>query len=383
MTPARAIPGLLALALVAAGCGRKTESASGPSRTLAVRALPAAARAFERSLTVQGTLETKNFASVAARAEGNLDAVWVDEGDAVAAGQTALFQIDPASRENAVTIARQDAAVAEASLSVAQAAATKTAAEARKAALDFARYERLHKDGKVSDGEFEAAEVAHAQARAGLAVAEAQVELAGRQVKRAEAALAIAQKNLEDTKVLAPLSGVVSARRAEPGEHMPVGRVILRIDDLSHVEAAAFLPASYYPDVVPGETAFRLAVDGRDAGVHTVTTRSPTINPVLRTFEIKGRVDAAGPLAVPGSMATLTLVFETRQGLGVPSASVLTRGGSPTVFVVHDGQAVARPVETGFQTGGWTEILSGLEAGDLVVTEGQTQLHDRMAVEVL
>ncbi len=373
----------LAAALLAAGCGKKEVAAEAAVRALAVRTQPAAARAFERRLTVQGTLEAKNTANVASRADGNLDALWVDEGDAVVAGETALFQVDPVSRENSLTIAKQNLAVAEASLAVAEASARKTEAEARKATLDFERYERLHKDGKVSDNEYEAAEVQHAQARAGIAVARAQVDLAERQVKQAKAALSIAEKNLADTKILAPISGVVSSRTAEPGEQMSVGKVVLRIDDLATVEAAAFLPAQYYPEVAPGETAFRLGIGGREAGAHVVTYRSPTINPTLRTFEIKGKVAAADGLAVPGQMADLTIVFETRQALGVPSAAILNRGGKSIVFVAQDGRALQREVQTGLQNDGWTEVLSGLEAGETVVVEGQSQLRDGMSVEVL
>ena len=375
----------LPAALLAAGCGKKETAAAAEetAHALAVRALPAAMRDFERRLTVQGTLEAKRFAHVAARADGNLDAIWVDEGDLVTAGATALFQIDPVGRENARTIARQDLAVAKASLAVAEASAAKTEAEARKATLDYERYERLHQDGKVSLNEFEAAEVAFASAKAGIAVARAQVDLAERQVKQAEAALAIAEKNLADTKVVAPIDGVISARSAEPGEHMSVGRTILRIDDLSAVEAAAYLPAQYYPEVEPGKTEFRLGVGGREAGTHVVAYRSPVINPTLRTFEIKGKVAAADGLAVPGQMADLTIVFETRSGLGVPSASILTRNGKAIVFVAQDGKATAREVQTGLQNDAWTEIVSGLEAGESVVTEGQTQLRDGLPVDVL
>ena len=387
MKTARLAPVLFAAvlpaALLAAGCGKKESVAAETVRTLAVRVQPVASRDFERRLTVQGTLEAKNTANVASRADGNLDAIWVDEGDAVVAGETALFQIDPVGRENARTIAKQNLAVAQAALDVAQASAKKTEAEARKATLDFARYERLHQAGKVSDNEFESAEVARAQAQAGRAVAEAQVDLAERQVKQAEANLAIAEKNLADARILAPITGVVSARHAEPGEQMAVGKVVLRIDDLSVVEAAAYLPAQYYSEVIPGETKFRLGVNGRDAGTHPVAYRSPTINTSLRTFEIKGRVEAAGGLAVPGNMADLTIVFETREALGIPSASILTRNGKPIAFVVQDGKAVAREVQTGFQNDAWTEILSGLAAGESVVTEGQTQLRDGLPVEVL
>ncbi len=374
----------LSAAVLATGCGKKESAAAAETvRTLAVRAQAVAPRGFERRLTVQGTLEAKNYANVASRAEGNLDALWVDEGDAVVAGETALFQIDPVGRENSLTIAKQNLAVAEASLEVAEASAKKTEAEARKATLDFDRYERLHQDGKVSDNEYEAAEVARAQAQAGIAVAKAQVDLAERQVKQAEAALSIAEKSLADTKILAPISGVVSSRTAEPGEQMSIGRVVLRIDDLSIVEAAAFLPAQYYPEVVPGQTTFRLGIGGREAGAHAVTYRSPTIDTTLRTFEIKGQIEAADGLAVPGQMADLTIVFEARQGLGVSSASILDRGGKPTVFVAQEGKAFAREVQTGFQNDGWTEILAGLEAGEAVVVEGQTQLRDGMSVEVL
>ncbi len=373
----------LAAAALAAGCGKKESAAAESVRSLAVRTLPAESRTFERRLTVQGTLEAKNYANVASRADGNLDEIWIDEGDPVVAGETALFQIDAANRENSLAIARQVLAVANASLEVAKASAGKTEAEARKATLDFQRYERLRQEDKVSPNEFEAAEVAHAQARAGIAVANAQVDLAERQVRQAEAALAIAEKNLADAKIVAPISGVVSSRSAEPGEQMSVGRVVLRIDDLSVVEAAAYLPAQYYPDVAPGKTTFRLGINGREAGAHAVTYRSPTIDPTLRTFEIKGKVEAAGGLAIPGQMADLTLVFETRQGLGVPAAAVLVRKDKPAVFVVQDGKAIAKEVRTGLQNDGWTEILSGLGAGEMVVTEGQTQLRDGMPVEVL
>ncbi|HPT16741.1 MAG TPA: efflux RND transporter periplasmic adaptor subunit, partial [Kiritimatiellia bacterium] len=347
------------------------------------RAQAAAERTFERRLTVQGTLEAKNYANVASRIDGTLEEIWVDEGDAVVAGQTALFQVDAANRQNSLTIAEQNLAVAQASRAVAQASAQKTEAEAHKANLDFARYDRLHRDGRVSDNEFEGAQVQHEAAKAAIDVAQAQVDLAERQVKQAEASRAIAQKNLEDAKVTAPISGFVSSRTAEPGEQMSVGRVVLRIDDLAEIEAAAYLPAQYHADVVPNRTTFRLGVAGRAAGQHVVTYRSPTINPVLRTFEIKGRVEDAGELAAPGSMADLTIVFESRAGLGVPSAAVLIRNGKPTIFVVQAGKAVQREVQTGLQNDGWTEILSGLAAGESVVTEGQTQLRDGLPINVL
>ena len=103
---------LLAAAL-ASGCGKKTAAArTEAAPALAIRAQAAAERTFERRLTVQGTLEARNYANVAARIDGNLEEIWVEEGDPVVAGKTALFQIDSVNRQSALAIAEQNLAMA-------------------------------------------------------------------------------------------------------------------------------------------------------------------------------------------------------------------------------------------------------------------------------
>lgn len=373
-----------ALAVLATGCGKKTQTAETEKATaLTVRTQPVASRSFERSLTVQGAIESKVYANVASRIAGNLESVVVDEGDIVKAGETVLFQIDPASLQKELSIAEQTLEVAKASLEVAQATATAAEAEAKKAMLDFDRYKRLHEQSKVSDNEFEARDVQNTQAKAAIDVAKANVNLTERKVAQAVASLEIARKNLADSKVVAPISGVVSSRTAEPGEQMSIGHVVLRIEDLSSKEAVAFIPARYYPEVTEGKTQFSLVMNGRDAGLHTITYRSPTVDPALRTFEIKGKIAGEGDTVVPGDMATIKLVFETRQGLSVPTAAVVFRNGKNIVFVVENNQAVEREVTIGLENDFNTEIRSGLKAGEVVVTEGQSLLSNGRTVSVL
>ena len=372
------------MAGLAAGCGKKTQTTETEKSTaLTVRTQPVASRTFERSLSVQGAIETKVYANVASRIAGNLESVAVDEGDSVKAGETVLFQIDPASLQKELSIAEQTLEVAKASLDVAQATASAAEAEAKKAMLDFDRYKRLHEQGKVSDNEFEARDVQNTQAKAAIDVAKANVNLSERKVSQAAASLEIARKNLADSKVVAPISGVVSSRTAEPGEQMSVGKVVLRIEDLSTKEAVAFIPARYYPEVTEGKTQFGLVMNGRDAGLHTITYRSPTVDPALRTFEIKGKIAGEGDIIVPGDMATVKLVFETRQGLSVPTAAVVFRNGKNIVFVVENNQAVEREVAIGLENDFNTEIRSGLKAGEVVVIEGQSLLNNGRAVSVL
>ena len=373
-----------AVVAVAAGCGRNVLSPEiTRPKGRPVRAIKAERRMFERRLTVQGTVECKVVADVGARVAGNLDSIGVDEGDRVEADSTVLFQIDPASLEKAVVIAEQDRNVARASLDVARSQAVQIEAEAKKALLDFARYQRLHEQGKVSDNEFETRDVHRAQAEAAQDVAKAGVELAARKVEQAEAALAIAGKNLADAKVVAPINGVVTRRVAEPGEHMAVGNTVMRIEDLATKEAVAFLPATYHAEIRPGETKFRLSLDGREGGEHIVTYRSPTVDTTLRTFEVKGRIPEEQVGVVPGDLAQLTIVFASRQGIAVPAEAVLFRRGRNLVFVVQDGKAVVREVETGLANNGWLEVVSGLVFGEQVVVEGQVLLTDGELVSVL
>lgn len=373
------------LLVLIAGCGEKPSKASetlqGKTQSLAVRTIKAEPRTFERRITVQGNLQSKYVANVAARIAGNLDAIFVDAGDPVEANKTDLFQIDPITLKNAVTASEQQLAVTKASLEVARATLGKSEAEAGKVEMDVGRYQRLYKDGRVTPNEFELRQVQYVQAKAGLAVSKAQASLSESQVEQAVATLEISRKNLKDSKSVAPISGFVTHRSKEPGEQVSLGEVVLRIEDPSYIEAIAYLPAEYYADVTPGKTQARLTIAGRDGGTFIVTYRSSVINTTLRTFEIKGKVESKE--AVAGAMADMTIVFESRKAIGVPSNCLLIRNDTPSVFITKERKATLKQVKTGLINDGWTEITSGLEEIDAVVTEGQTQLREGIAVRIL
>ena len=150
---------LMAAALVAmaTGCGKKEAvvTTTLADTVLNIRTSNAEKRAFERKMTVQGSLASDQSAFVASRVDGNLDAVFVDLGDVVKKGETKLFAIDPVALESRVLIAESNVNTAKAQQRVAEATARRTAAEQKKAVLDFDRYERLHKDARVSDNEYE------------------------------------------------------------------------------------------------------------------------------------------------------------------------------------------------------------------------------------
>ena len=325
---------------------------------------------------MQGTLESVDSAVVSARIPGPLLRVWVDLGDEVKAGETVLFEVDPATVSNQVVIAREAAATARAQVAVAEANARKARSVADKAARDAERFARLHADGRVSDNEWERAETQRETSEADVAVAEASLLLARQQVSQAEAQLSIAERQLSDATLVAPCDGRVSARLREPGEMVAAGTPVVKISGTAELKAMAFLPARHYAEVVPGETRAGVGVGGAEPVGATVVAKSPAIDKRLRVFEIKALVPGS-ETAVPGAAADLRVVFERREGVSVPQEAVLRRAAGTVVFVAGpDGAAREVSVEVGLRDGGRAEILSGIAPGDPVVVQGQTQLYD-------
>ncbi len=361
-----------------------TEAAKpSDGRRVSVMVKPAAMRQFNRSVLVQGNVEAKNWAMVSPRVGGAIEAVFVDEGDVVVAGQTQLFAVDQANLDKAVQIAENAVAVARSSTKEKEASLERVEVDLHKASLDYERFARLREKDAVTVDAFEQQESRYLQLVATAKHARTLVELSKSEERQAEASLEIARKNLTDAVVVAPISGTISRRLHEPGEMASPGSPILRIDDPSVVEIAAFLPVQHYSDVTLGRTAMNVRVGETELKDLVASYRSPTVNSKLRTFEVKCLVKDPSAGIVPGAMANIVFVFETRRGLGVPSSSIQDRAGKSVVFVVRDGAAAQVAVTPGIEADGWTEIgQTEVQENDSVVTLGQNMLEQGALVEV-
>jgi len=345
---------------------------------------PAKTMTFEDSVVVSGSVQAKNYALVSARMPGSLDAVYVDEGDLVEAGKTRLFQTDSLKLTKAVAIAQQGLRVAELSVEEKEASLEQMVAEKEQAQVDLERYQILVRENAVSKQLFEQQETRFKQASAMVKHAEALLALDKTKLEQDRLTLTMAEKDLADSLVVAPISGRVSERFKEPGEMADAGTPVLEIQDLSVLEVSVFLPAEYYARVEPGKTQMRIEVSGIDLGVQPVTYKSPTVNPKLRTFEVKGLVESPPPGVAPGCLAEVAIVMDARSAVGVPAAAIGRRGGHSVVFLVEREQARMVQVKTGREIGGWTEILEDcLAEGTPVVTMGQQLVEDGTPVSVV
>ena len=338
-------------------------------------------RTFEHVITTQGNVQAKNIAMVSPRIPGTLEEIFVDEGDYVVAAQTKLFQTDAVKLEQNVTIREHDLAVARCAQRQAEASLEKITADYEKAELDFKRYERLLEQGATTQDIFEQQRSDYKQLAASMKVSQAQVELVTEQVRQAEAVLAIALKDLADSTVVTPINGVISMRMAEPGEMGSPGVPVFRIEDVNLVEVSAFLPAAIYPSVQTSRTLMRIQVAGIDLDDQIISYKSPTIQPKLRTFEVKCLLQNPPDGVAPGAMADIAVILTSREGLGIPTVSVQQRGGQSVVFVVEGNIAVKKSVQIGLENDGWIELIDDNVTESMqVVSMGQDMLDDGDAV---
>jgi multidrug efflux pump subunit AcrA (membrane-fusion protein) len=340
-------------------------------------------REFEDRLAVQGNVQAKDFAIVPARVSGVLDDVFVDEGDAVTAGETKLFAVDFLTLQKVVEQRRQDTVVAALSRKEREAVVESTAASLKKAETDYGRFTRLHETGVTTAEALETYETQYNVWRAELVAARARAALAAEQENRAQVELSIAEKDLADAVVLAPLSGTITKRYHEPGEMAAPGLALLRIENLDVVEVSALLPSQYFCRVRADETRARVRVRGREAGERVITYKSPTIDPALRTFEVKCLIQDPPEGVVPGALAEMVVLFERRQGTGIPAEAVQRRDDRAVLFTVEGDVARMTAVETGLENDGWVELRGdALPAGTPVVTMGQFLLQEGTPVKV-
>lgn len=375
---------LLGLGLtLTSGCGGGT-AAAGPDAAAPkqVRVVEVVEREFEDRVELSGAIEARNTAMVTPRLPGVIEELYVEEGNPVKAGETQLFAIDRVKLAKAVEVARQGLAVARLSRLERQANLERAQAVLDKAKIDYERRKRLYEEEQIgTQDEVEQLQSAFLQAQAGVKHAQALVDLAKEQERQAEANLAIAEKDLRDAVVVAPIDGVVSQRFQDVGDMGQPGRPVLRIDDLEQLEASAFLPARHYDRVEPGRTRMKVWIEGRRLGVFPVSFKSPTIDPALRVFEVKCRIP--GGQAVPGQLAEVRLVLERRQGLGVPREALTRLEGGQGVYTVQDRVARLIRVVAGVENDGWVEVRSeALRPGLPVITEGRFLVSDGVRVEV-
>jgi membrane fusion protein, multidrug efflux system len=334
----------LLLPLVLAGCARGRTAAPSVQHIVVVRLAPVTVERIARPVTATGVLGPKEEVPLAFKVGGVIGHVLVDEGQTVRTGDT-LATLDLSEIDAGVTRARS---------------------AAEKAERDLARAQRLYTDSVATLEQLQNAET-------------------GRDIAAAE--LETVTFNRRYAVIVAPASGVILHRNAEPGELIQAGTPILTLG--TRTRGVVMRVALADRDVVRVRRGDRAVVrfDALpDVMLEGTTTEiGAAADPLTGTYRVEITLPRAARLA-SGLVGLVEIQARAAEALSlVPVEAVLEADGSrATVFTLSaDGRhAERRSVRVAFLSGNRVAIAAGLEGARWVVTDGAAYLDDGAAVRV-
>jgi RND family efflux transporter MFP subunit len=181
-------------------------------------------------------------------------------------------------------------------------------------------------------------------------------------------------------KVVAPFAGIVTRKLADVGDLAAPGKVLLEMEDPSALRLEADVPEALIDRVVIG-SKFSIRVSSLTNALEASASEiTPVSDPNSRTFLVKYDLPPAIGLRVGQFGRVLVPVGETA-ALRVPVAAMVQRGQMELVFVATNAHAQLRLVRTGKRIGEEVEVVSGIEAGEVIVCEGAANLADGQPLE--
>jgi RND family efflux transporter MFP subunit len=313
-------------------------------------------RNLDRVLPLTGSLAPLTEATVKAKVAGELVAVTVREGESVKQGQV-LARIDLTEVQAKVAAREADVAAAKAQLVWAEKNRNQQKALLDKAFISQSAFDNIQSNFDVAVAKLHAA----------------------------DAELVVARKSQGDAVLVAPFSGIVSLRHAQPGERVALDAKVVSIVDLSRLQLEAAVPPAAIGQVRVGqEMNFR--VEGFDE--REFAGRIERINPAAtagsRSISVYAVIDNREGLLRGGMFAQGALTLSrVDNALAVPASAVREEIGQTFVYAIEDGLIKRKNVKVGVpDAAGRVQVLDGLAAGDRIVRVNLGSLKEGSAARL-
>lgn len=293
-----------------------------------------------------GTLLAGVDVDVRSEIDGIVQEIFFEEGDRVKKGDLLVTMDDSEYRYKEL---ENEGKVLEAKADLSLALKT------------FDRIKNLYKEGVISGQDYD--------------IAEADVELKEASIKSAQAILSFAKDELNDTRIHAPITGIVSEKFIDVGEYVTEGSTdLLNLIDIDPIKLEFTVPAKYFSYVKVGqEVSVSVEAYPDEEFTGSVYYINPKIAIDTRRFRCYARIQNPDDRLSPGFFVLTKLPVATHlNAVVIPEEALLSEEGVSYCFRVEDGLAVRTVVVPGMRLkDGMLEIVKGLKAGDSVVVRGQ------------
>jgi membrane fusion protein, multidrug efflux system len=337
----KVVGGVWLLMLSLTGCEKpaeeKKEEAAVPVEVAAVQA-----GVIEAAYRGTATLEAEDEATVMAKTSGEIEQILVEEGDRVRAGQVlARLETDKLKLELA-----------------------RATASADKLEQDFKRNESVYQRNLISREAYERTKF---------------------ELEAARAAADLARLALQDSEIKAPFDGVVTARFIKRGNTLQAGVQAFRVTKLDRLQANLHVPERDIHKLRAGHPV-KLTVDAWPGKVFdgAIIRVNPVVDAGSGTVKVTAQMQSGQSELKPGMFGRVEILYDKRDNaILVDRDAVLTEDAQQSVFVISEGKARRRLIKTGYSDAYNYEVVEGLQAGDQVVTTGQSNLKDDAKVQAV
>ena len=321
------------------GCSNREVQENGPVR---VKVQTMQAQPIEGVQGFSGTIEEMTGSTLSFSVSGTLTQVRVSAGQRVRQGEL-IASVDDATLQNSHTLAT---------------AALEQAEDA------YARMKQLHDNNSLPEIQW----------------TEVQSKL-----KQAQSTEQIAKKNLEDSRLYAPFSGVIAEKNVEVGQNVMPGAPVVRLVGVEQVKVCISVPENEIARMQVGQPArIRVSALGDKVFEGSIVEKGITAHPLSRSYEVKALVKNSSGELLPGMICEMEVQQEqAREGILLANHIIqLDSENRQFVWVNRSGKAVKTYVTVGELSSRGIFIASGLNPGDEVLVEGQQKVSEGMDITV-
>jgi membrane fusion protein (multidrug efflux system) len=189
---------------------------------------------------------------------------------------------------------------------------------------------------------------------------------------------------LKNEKIIAPFSGRLGIREITPGILGGEDSIIATLDDIENIKLDIKVPESY-SNILKRNLKIKATSESfNETFFGNLDVISSRVDPITRSILVQAKIKNNNYKIIPGMLINIEIIFNEKESIGVPEESIIQQGTRTVVYkVIEDKTVSLTEVKTGIRNFGKIEILSGLSAGDKIVTEGVSKIRDRAQIKFI
>lgn len=313
---------------------------NGKGKVMTVSGIVVNTQTFDNNLSLSGSIEANEQVEIRSEISGIVEGIFFKEGSNVSKGQL-LFKVNDIELRAQLAQAKTKQALAS--------------ENERRAKLLLAKE-------AISQEEYDVA-------RADFKLAQSQVQLIDAQIAK--------------TSVRAPFSGKIGLRSISPGTYITPNVLVAKLVNINQLKISFSIPEKYANEVrLNSNLSFTIAGSTAKytAKIYAI---EPEVEIATRTLQVRAITENSNGKLVPGSFANIELPLDIiKNAVVIPSEAIVPIQNGKKVFIMKDGKAKESMIETTTRTDASVLVLTGLKAGDTLITGGVMSLKEDDAVKV-